>query len=247
MLSEFEISEEIKKRKKVIEEIKSNLIKQELPPGYTLKLHSAWTFPDGFKLPANNPGYIVSLNYKFLGEYVPIGIMSFNYAHQIYEDKISGKLKILGKLKIDFVQGVKNYKIAERFVYPKNWAEQLMTSFLQSAIPVSFKYGRRVFFNSVDTIKTAIAIDQAEQELLREGKISYYDQISKDRLTSKSKIINALRDKFFNKEGYVNFKKERVKRIFKETVISRFRTVTPIKAQKIPKIRLPQRPKPKVK
>lgn len=241
MLSDFEISEEIKKRKKVIEEIKSNLIKQNLPSEYVLKLHSAWTFPDGFKLPAKTPGYIVSLNYKFQGEYVPIGIMSFNYAHQIYEDKI------LGKLKIDFVQGVKNYKVAEGFVYPKNWAEQLMTSFLQSAIPVSFKYRRRVFFNSVDTIKTAIAIDKAEQELIREGKISYYDQISKDRLTNKSKIINGLRDKFFNKEGYINFKKERVKRIFKETVMSRFRKVTPIKTQNIPKIKLPQRPKSKIK
>ena len=241
MLSEFEISEEIKTRKKVIDEIKNTLIKHELPSGYTLKLHSAWTLPDGFKYPVKTPGYIISLNYKYQGEYVPIGILSFNYEPQIYKDRI------LGKLKIDFVQGVKNYKIAEGFVYPKNWAEQLMTSFLQSAIPVSLKYRRRVLFNSVDTIKTAIAIDKAEQELIRAGKTQYFDQISKDQLTSKSKIINGLRDKFFDKDGWINFKKERVKRIFKETVMSNFRKVMPIKTQKVPKIKMPQRPKPKVK
>lgn len=233
--------EEIRKRKKVIEEIKENLIRQKLPSNYKLQLHSAWTFPDGFILPANSPGHIVSFNYKFRGEYIPVGIISFSYPHQLANNKISGKLKI------DFVQGVKNNKVTEGFVYPKNWAEQLMTLFLQSAIPVALRHKRRVFYNSIDTIKTAVAIDKAEQELLRKGKIKHYDRTSKEQLTNKLKIINGLRDKFFDKEGYVNFNKERVKRIFRKTMRFKLRRVTSIKPQKIPRVKLPKYIRPKVK
>lgn len=231
------------KNKAIIAEVKENLVKQKLPSDYKLKLHSSWTFPDGFTLPGN----IVSLNYNFKGEFVPIGFLSFSCAQRTLPN-----YRNINLLQIDYVQGVKNNRAAEGLVYPKNWSEQLMSSFLQSAIPVSFKNKQIVFYNSIDTIKTGIALDKAEQELLRAGKLKHYDMAHKEQLKKELKIIHGLRDKFFDKKGYINYRKERVQTIFRKTVKLNLRRKTPIKPQKIKRVKLPKhikqlRLKPKVR
>lgn len=215
------------KYKAIIAEVKENLVTQKLPSGYKLKLHSSWTFSaDGFILPGN----FVSINYNFKGEFVPIGFLSFSCTQRTLPND-----KNIDLLQIDYVQGVKNNRAAEGLVYPKNWSEQLMSSFLQSAIPVSFKNKQRVFYNSIDVIKSGVAFDKGELELIRAGKQKHYNKAYKEQLTNKLKTIHGLRDKFFDKNGFVNYRKERVQRIFRKTVKLNLRRKIPIKPQNIKK------------
>lgn len=207
----------------VAQQIADNLGSLKLPNDLKIYFVDKYFFPDGHEIVATSREKISILAHKGKG----IGVFKFSANRIVIPGSKADYATEPITITLDFVQGIK--KLHDNVSFPKGWQEIILNSFILSALPVieknpelKIRYAEFIPFNVGENRN----LDRKKilNELIKEYNhiktispnsprlFMLKDQIS--RLQNKIRFVNALRDRYFDKEGYLNPNKERVKQIF---------------------------------
>jgi len=208
----------------IVKQISENLSSLKLPTDMKIFFVDKYVFPDGFEIVASSREKISILAHNGEG----IGIFQFSAKKVIVSGSKSNYATEPITITLDFVQGIK--KLTDGVPFPKGWQEVIVNSFILSTLPVlennpelKVRYGEFIPFKFGEDRN----LDRKKiiKELIRE-----YDKIKSISprnprlfmlkyqiltLQNKIRFVNSIRDRYFDKEGFLNPKKERVKQIFK--------------------------------
>lgn len=209
----------------IAKQISDNICSLKLPESLHIYAVKKYTFPDGYEISAKPNERILILANK----YPSVGVFQFGVSKIRVPGSNADYSKEPLTITLDFVQGVKKREGDPPF--PKGWQEIIVNSFILSTLPILEKNPElKVRYGEFIPFKVGNGEDRnIERKKILEDLVKEYNKIKsinpgsprlfllRDKiLTLQNKItfVNAIRDRYFDKEGYLNPKKERVKQLF---------------------------------
>jgi len=206
----------------IIQKIEENIKTIKLEKNTSISIYQSWTFPDKYRYRISpNKGRIVCLKYKN----IPICLLCY---------KIIKNQKNF-EYRIEFIQGVKSKinKIDLKKISKLRFKEKIVDLFLFATIPIAKKTKGTIIYSDVEKIKHIFYSLKKEgytgnlQEFLKKQKYSSLSEKRKELLDiyvesikdfeKKREFVNSIRDRYFDKYGFLNSERKRVKKIF-ETI-----------------------------
>lgn len=231
----------------ILDNITKRLLDLKLPNNLMFVKKQNHMFPDGYFIYAKQNERIFILKDKNTS----FGIFKFDLN---YIKDYKNKNVINPTIVLDFVQGIKQNNNVS---LPKKWPEIIVNSFLFSCVPtitkdphIKVRYGEFIPFRDgkdrnadrkkhIDILKKEIEIE------IKMGRNNSPKSINlKNMITvaeNRLKFVNALRDRYFDKEGFLNPNKKRVKEIYnlqikktnKPKYVFKKKTIQKLKLKKI--------------
>jgi hypothetical protein len=226
-------------KEKIASEINNNILSIKLSDSLKLINVERYVFPDKYPINAhyNERIFILQKNKE------KIGLFQFG-VRKINDIGLSvSEYYVPITITLDFVQGVKQNK--SNISFSKGWQETIINAFILACSPVLEK-NPEIKIRYSEFIPYLPGKDRnTERKLLLEKLQKEYQELLSSNQPNKEKFllekkleifkaqkkiqfINAIRDRYFDKEGYLNLNKERVKKIFlfyarnkKQTIIER--------------------------
>lgn len=233
-------------------QINHNLFNTPLPSGFELVTVGRHIFPDGYKVTAKQNERLVVLKQNNQG----IGLLKYSVkqtqSYNVIKQKTKNSNPISSPstiISLDFIQGIKQKTATTPL--PKKWQETLMDAFINASAPIlvknqdiNLRYDEFVprMPKEDRNLERKNHIKKLEEEIVVLSKWGSSSTKHKTHLANRKKIleilqnkhrqINAIRDRYFDKLGYLNLGKERVQAIFKA-----HQKIKQIKKKQPPKIK----------
>lgn len=212
----------------ILETISENLKNTKLPNDLKLKQISQWTYPDGY-VQKTVGGFGSQRFFVLQDTSSSIGLINF-------ENNIKNEITI------NFIQGIKKKNTSLK--YPKGWPEIIVSAFIKACLPIleknpnlkirympieRLKKNKQEIKTHLKKLKNEMfeAKEKIKQKNLKKSEIITLEfkildnHLQIESINSSFVFVNSIRDRFFDKDGFLNFKKERVKKIFKPMLIKK--------------------------
>ena len=239
-------------------EIKNNIASIKLPDSFKLISINRYVFPDEHPINTHlDEGMFVLQNGK-----QKIGLFQFGVKRINARGQNITKYNAPPTITLDFVQGIKQKSSSVKF--PKGWQEAIVNTFIMACVPVieknpEIKIRYREFIPERSGISNYQEIMKRVRDLENEckalerstdpelRKLINIKQEKLQREISLMRFITAIRDRYFDKEGYLNPKRERVNSIFKTYAENKKLAVLKLKKMKQKQKAIRERRKVKIK
>lgn len=210
----------------IVQQISDNITSLKLPESLHIYGVKKYTFPDGYEISAHSNERILILANK----YASVGVFQFGVSKIRVPRSNADYSKEPLTITLDFVQGIKKRDGDPPF--PMGWQEVIVNSFILSTLSVLEKNPElKVRYGEFIPFKVGNGEDRnVERKKMLEDLVKEYNKIKsinpgsprlfllRDKiltLQNKIRFVNSIRDRYFDKEGFLNPNKERVKQLFK--------------------------------
>lgn len=207
-------------------EIKKNIASIKLPGSFKLISIDKYIFPDEYPINTHlDEGLFILQSDK-----QKIGLFQFGVKRINTRGQNVTKQNTVPTITLDFVQGIKQKNSNVKF--PNGWQEVIVNTFIMACVPVieknsEIKIRYREFIPERGGLSNYQEITKRVKDLENEcralerstdhelRKLINVKQKKLQIEISLMRFIAAIRDRYFDKEGYLNPKRERVNSIFK--------------------------------